>query len=90
MFRSNIYCILQKKHLYSLHFSLVMISVYKCYLNCVIVVFHQVTPNTGENLEYDFSRRGEKISFDYEKLTVSSGKTKPQINLQAVRQGALN
>lgn len=60
MFRSNIYCILQKKHLYSLHFSLVMISVYKCYLNCVIVVFHQVTPNTGENLEYDFSKEGEK------------------------------
>lgn len=60
MFRSTIYCILQKKHLYSLNFSLVTISVYKCYLNCVVVVFHQVTPNRDENLEYDFAKEGEK------------------------------
>lgn len=60
MFRSTIYCILQEMHLYSLNFILVLMSDYKCCLNCAIVFFHQATPNTGENLEYDFKKKGKK------------------------------
>lgn len=83
IFRSTIYYVLKKKHLFSLNFILVMISVYECYLNCVMVIFHQVTPNTGENLEYDFTKEREKRFHLTVKKLISSGRTKPQINFEA-------